>query len=376
MRIVSLVGMLVLVAACGGQRAELGGTAGTDAGGPESGRDGGGSGVGQDGAGGGTSVGDGATGVSVPNKCQGSGAREDAGASSGPEVTCSSSSDCGAGEICIVLLGTQGQDAAPTSSGHCGAPCQSDCDCPAWLTCQGGVCGNCTTCPAGERCLWVTPPSAECSVNADCGLGGYCDWGNCAPIQVCVECVGGGCAGCTANSQCSSGEVCAQGTCQACTSDSQCGPSAKCDATHTAIQCTCSASTDCAAGESCSSGVCGSSGLTACESGLPGSTCPTGQVCMNGSCGACRSFEDCNTNPNAGPGSLKGLACVGGSCTACNSNSQCGGGQACVGGTCGTCAADSQCGSSGQCTNGYCTCTSDAQCSTGQRCGSGVCVEM
>jgi hypothetical protein len=277
------------------------------------------------------------------------------------------STSCNAPEVCVALPGT---------NASCGPPCQTQSDCPAWLTCQGGICAQCSQCPAGQQCTWTTPPrGTSCSSNAACGLGGYCQGGICAPIEVCAECTGG-CTTCTSNRQCNSGQVCVGQTCQACTSDGQCGPSAVCQATHSGMQCTCSQDTDCSSGETCASGVCSSSGLSGCASPGPGSACPAGQACINGACGACSTFEDCNTQPFGLPGQLSGLACIDGVCAACSTNAQCGGGMACVGGTCGTCSTNAQCGPSGQCTDGYCACSSGQQCASGQRCGSGVCVSM
>ncbi|HEY1959871.1 MAG TPA: Dickkopf N-terminal cysteine-rich domain-containing protein [Polyangiaceae bacterium] len=312
---------------------------------------------------------DGGSPGNTPNKCHGSPplaplVDADGGAA------CSATAPCAAPEVCIMLPGTD--------AGSCGPACQSDCDCPAWLSCQNGVCGTCSdsSCGAGERCSLVTlPHGAQCSSNNDCGLGGYCQDGYCDELRVCTQCTGG-CQTCNSNAQCSPGEVCDNGACATCSSDSQCGPSAKCAATHTSVQCTCSQTSDCASGETCQSGICAPLPVMGCNDPDPMNRCQTGQACINGSCGACSSFEDCNTNPDGLLGSLQGLACINGACAACTANSQCGGGQACVGGTCGTCVVDAQCGASGKCSDGYCVCSTDAQCDSGQRCGAGVCVEM
>ena len=181
-----------------------------------------------------------------------------------------------------------------------------DCDCPAWLTCQGGLCAQCSTCPAGQRCIGVTLGGpGSCATSAACGLGGYCvgahpgpddsGTGICLPIHICVECAGG-CQTCNSNTQCSPGEVCVGEACTMCTADSQCGPTAKCEATHTSEQCTCSKTTDCACGETCQSGICAPPGGSGCGLG-PGSECDRGLACINGVCGQCTSFEDCNTDP-------------------------------------------------------------------------------
>jgi hypothetical protein len=375
MRYATGLASVMWVAACGGQTVQLGGTKGDGGGadhsviGPP--LDSGGAG--------------GDSGVHIPptpNACKGSGANRDAGATAGNDgaspaqpATCSGSYDCVGSDVCIVLLGSVGEAGVP---GHCGSACQSDCDCPAWFTCQSGVCAQCSSCPAGQQCVQIGSPGGACLSNTACPLGEYCAGDGCQGIEVCTTCLGG-CSTCTSNTQCDTGQVCVGTTCQPCTSDSQCGPSGHCTATHMGMQCTCSTATDCASNEICSSGVCSpgpTTASTACMSGPLGPNCPTGWACINGTCGACTRFEDCNTSLNGSPGNLTGLACINGTCTNCTANDQCGGGQACIGGTCGTCSTNSQCGVSGQCSNGYCVCTNDSQCASGQRCGSGVCVEM
>ncbi len=383
MRTLLAAGLAVVLCGCGGRTVNLGGTEAD-------------SGAGADGSLGGSSDDGGAPGSegSAYSKCQGSGLTRDASAGAfdamSQPASCSNSTECIEPAVCNVPPG------AP--AGQCGPPCQSDCDCPAWLTCHGGVCAQCSDafCPVGQSCQPTSAPGpSSCGANMACPLGQYCAFGNfCIPILICAQCSGvsGSCPSCASNNQCAPGEVCVGGSCQACTSDSQCGPTAKCEATHAAVQCGCSTDADCAAGEKCPFGVCTPVGNPSCgwdegtfadgaaeirASGANGE-CAPGQTCIYGVCFACTSFEDCNTFlPGGPPGTLAGgLACIHGVCTSCTSNSQCGGGQACVGGTCGTCVTNGQCGPSGQCTSGYCGCTTDAQCETGQRCGAGVCVEM
>jgi hypothetical protein len=296
---------------------------------------------------------------------------EDAGIDAAPPPNCGDTT-CTAPEVCINI-----GDGHP----HCGPACQSDSDCPAWLTCTAGQCSECGECPAGQQCKPVT-------VFPDMGPG----------YSACVPCTAeGNCTRCTTNSQCKAGEVCSGGKCTACSSNAQCGPSAQCIATHTTQQCTCSATADCASGESCVQGLCAPGCCTnndcspgeACTDGLcqpcqgsgcacgSAGDCATGQACINSTCGECATYEDCNrTHGEAFVGEPKwvGLTCINRACTACASNSQCGGAQACVAGTCGTCVKDSQCGAAGVCSGGFCECTSDAQCDSGQRCGAGVCV--
>jgi Cys-rich repeat protein len=381
MRIAGVIGMVVVLAACGGQTAQLGGTAGD-----------GGQGNGDASS---TSGEGGTTGT--PTSCHGSpvirpanaapgtpaacavtvvetgggddgGSTDDGSADATPTMT-TTSTGCSDSEVCFYLPGSH--------AGQCEPACQSDCDCPAWLSCQNGTCAQCGgdtyTCPAGTSCSWATSPEpAPCSADSECANAGYCQDGMCEPYFRCVACVGD-CPKCTSNAQCGAGEVCDGETCNACSSDSQCGPQAKCTATHTGFQCTCSGDADCASG-ACASGVCEAPSPTTASCNA-GASCPKGQGCVNGVCGACSTFEDCNPTSRGAFGPLSGFACVNGTCAACTTNSQCGGGQACVGGTCGTCATNSQCGPTGTCTDGFCTCSADSQCASGQRCGQGVCVE-
>jgi len=361
MRTSIALGAVLALGACGGQTANLGGT------GPDGGQE---TGATTDAADAKTDARRGTSDSSSVTPrvdvCKGAGAKREAGAGGdgGPPQSCIDSTACSPPEECIVLPGTG-------SEGHCGPPCESDCDCPAWLSCQSGVCSACSSCPTGQTCYPVgkpTPPS--CASNTDCELGLYCE-GSCQAYLFCTDCFNN-CPTCTVNSQCLMGQVCAGGTCGTCSSDSQCGPSAKCTVTHQGAQCTCTTAADCEAGETCSDGLCNDDVVGCAFSG-----CPEGQACVSNTCGACVTFTDCNQVPfQSGTIGTSGLACIDGACKACTANSQCGGGQACVDGTCGTCSANDQCGPKEDCFFGFCICTSDAQCAPGQRCGAGVCVEM
>jgi hypothetical protein len=362
MRTAISIGAILSFTACHAQLADLGGSS------PDGG-------MMEHGGGDGSSV---TPGVDV---CKGAGATREAGAGGGvgggvggdggAPQSCTPSSQCTAPDVCILLPGLG-------SEGFCGAQCESDCDCPAWLTCQSGVCSSqCSSsaCPTGQACSVVaTPPPSPCQSNSDCELGTYCDpfATICTPYEVCTDCFGN-CPTCTVNSQCEPGQVCAGGTCTTCSSDSQCGPSAICTAIHQGVQCTCTSDSDCQSGETCSSGLCGGGEIVGCA--LNG--CPSSQACISNVCGPCGTFADCNQVSFSGATqSPTGFACIDGVCSACTANSQCGGGQACIGGTCGTCSTNEQCGPSGDCMSGFCVCSSDAQCASGQRCGAGVCVEM
>jgi hypothetical protein len=375
LRTAMAIGTVLALTACQAQVADLGG------------KDGGG---GSDSP---TRSGDSSTVTPRVDVCKGAGAKGDGGAgdTGGPIQLCTASSDCTAPEVCIMLPGSNAQvsvDGGGTApEGHCGAACETDCDCPAWLSCKSGLCSQCapsanepaSECPLGQICSWlVTPESRSCSSNDDCSLGNFCDFGNCTAYEGCTACTSGNnCPTCTTNSQCDVGQVCADGKCTTCSSDSQCGPSAKCSATHTAVQCTCSGDAGCASDEMCSSGICTAATPSGCGGLGIFTSCPTGQACIAGACGACATFADCNNAPyGSQPQSPSGFACIDGVCKPCTSNSQCGGGEACVGGTCGTCATNEQCGPSGDCFYGFCICTTDGDCAEGQRCGAGVCVEL
>jgi hypothetical protein len=334
-------------------------------------------------------------------------------AASGPPVQpCSSQEQCAAPQVCIQLPGS--------ITGHCGPPCQSDGDCPLWLTCAAGVCSGCSTCPARQSCLPVTSlyvPPPTCTSNSDCAPGMYCDLipptgGSCTFYVACLPCVGSGCPRCVANSDCDNGQVCIGGSCANCTSDSQCGPNARC--TMPDGPCTCTAGSDCAAGEACSStgqpglglgvGIC----APACKSN---NDCYNGYVCGTGSVGLAEQPEaslplgacgPCTANSQCGPG--PGATCSAGSCscstaTDCAPGQGCGGtprvcsycpagiacanGQACIAGVCGPCSTFLDCNSSRlygypppglACVNGACgPCSSNRQCGGGQACAEGKC---
>src|SRR5580704_11375561 len=114
---------------------------------------------------------------------------------------CTDSAPCTAPAVCNMLPGT--------TTGYCGAACQSNADCPAWLTCSGGTCSQCTTCPAGQSCSPVTtafpflpgPPGlggGQCTSSSACSDGEYCSngqsgGGSCQAYEACQDCAGGNC---------------------------------------------------------------------------------------------------------------------------------------------------------------------------------------
>jgi hypothetical protein len=325
---------------------------------------------------------------------------------------------CDPPQVCIQLPGSNG--------GHCGAPCQSDGDCPAWLTCSAGVCSLCAKCGAGQSCEPVTGlrvPPAPCGANSECQAGLYCGGtgaiqGRCTFYLTCQSC-GSSCPNCAANSDCNHGQVCLGGSCTSCTTDSQCGPSARCTMSspkpsHAVGPCTCTAGSDCAAGEACSStgqpglglglGIC----APACKSN---NDCHNGYVCGTGSngaveqpeaslpqgaCGPCTSNSQCGSGPGAtcSAGSCScstatdcapGQGCGGtpSLCGACVASSECSNEQACIAGACGPCSTFADCNTSPvgvapttglACVNGACgPCSSNRQCGGGQACAQGTC---
>lgn len=107
--------------------------------------------------------------------------------------------------------------------------------------------------------------------------------------------------------------------------------------------------------------------------------CKSGQVCVNGACGACTIDSQCNA----------GDVCQAGKCvvappppSGCQSNTDCSNGQVCVNGSCGACTADNQCSNGEVCKNGACTtpppppnggCSNSDDCQNGGLCDNGTC---
>ncbi len=165
MRIAKVVGVLVAVAACTGQLANLGGTDG-GANGPDATTDGSApTGRRSDGG----AIQDAGTAFDATGPHPAVGGSWDG--SAGQPASCTSTSDCTAPFQCFVPPGQTLSGAA--YPGFCVPPCISGGDCQAWLTCQGGACVPVTSCAAGQS-LMQTPTGETCDAAVACGSGGYC----------------------------------------------------------------------------------------------------------------------------------------------------------------------------------------------------------
>jgi Cys-rich repeat protein len=224
------------------------------------------------------------------------------------DLPCQSNSDCPTGWTCN--LGTNKCEQQG---------CSSDLDCPAGFFCNASnVCEretcvpNCTgkccgdngcggTCPnacvPGEVCDLGTctcKPDVQCTSNADCPSGYYCD----LTINECVEetcvpnctgkCCGDDGCGSTCPNSCPGGMTCNMTTCaceQYCTSDSHC-PTMHCCREGNCVPAACS-NMQCGYDYVCefSCGTC-PAGTTCdyqtyqCVPDNPGDLCPAGQDCL------------------------------------------------------------------------------------------------
>jgi Cys-rich repeat protein len=158
----------------------------------------------------------------------------------------------------------------------------------------GGGGGSCTTdkdCTPGFYCNTTTHSCSQswgCTTNADCGAGMICD-----ARHTCVP----GPTSCTGSTQCAPGCYCASGTCHEtglCTTDSDCtayGAGFTCQngtcAPGPSTQ-GCTANSQCATGELCHMGQCTKPACTG------NSDCPAGQECVNATClSRCFDNADC-----------------------------------------------------------------------------------
>ena len=155
-----------------------------------------------------------------------------------PEPGCSVDSDCPAGSVCDFAEGTDER--------ACQTGCHQSSQCAADEQCAIGPCPECMGC----ACIGQCEKEAACASDADCGAGQVCgtDFANCSlhclpgcrgasdcrPDQYCSAappCMGCGCDhgtcqqrqdGCTDNSQCATGEVCAYDDTIECTGTRHC----------------------------------------------------------------------------------------------------------------------------------------------------------
>lgn len=140
-----------------------------------------------------------------------------------PSSTCTTDSDCISGQICVngscVTADCTSSSDCPSGDlcikGKCITsvlPCKANTDCPAGLVCTNGACElgqDCTSnsdCPSGQNCnttIGHCETGQPCNpANPTCLTGYYCNTDNfvCEP-------------GCSANSDCSSNQVCYNNKC-------------------------------------------------------------------------------------------------------------------------------------------------------------------
>lgn len=160
-------------------------------------------------------------------------------------VQCTTSTQCGAGKWC-----NNGACATCNTTQHCGSSCT---DCSTLTPVQ--------TCNAsGTACI-------QCANNADCGSGSWCNNNMCAPCNTnehcgasCTNCstlnpvqtcngAGTECIQCTNNADCGSGKWCNNSLCEVCNTAQHCGA--------TCVACS-GATPDCNGTQCyCQSGSCG-----------------------------------------------------------------------------------------------------------------------
>ncbi len=211
------------------------------------------------------------------------------GSSSPKSTTCTTSSDCSAGEVC---------SAGACSVVKADAGCSASSDCPAGEVCRGdrscGACGSDAQCDGGNGCSdGGCAPSSVCKVNSDCASG-----------QVCKS--GGTCGACVSASECASSESCVNGGCTSaapCTKNASCSDGQSCKA---GVCAACSANADCDAGEACKAGACGPCAGDA--------DCSAGSYCSSGKCAAI---------PTDGTCAREGDLCSFGNPSACLGQSYC-----------------------------------------------------
>ena len=194
--------------------------------------------------------------------------------------------------------------------------------------------------------------NVTCGVNAECVVSNHaaaceCDAGFLANPDA-VQ----GCARCTQNSDCNSGETCQANLCvTSCTQDSDCADSEACDTnSSTCAEVICPYPMDRFAIKQC-----GANAICAVANHVATCQCETG-------------FQP---NPDAASG-----------CAECTEDSHCSNGQTCQGNECVTsCTQDSDCNATEKCTNDVCeevtcdyiSCGSNAQCTITSNTASCTC---
>ncbi|MBX7195336.1 MAG: hypothetical protein K1X94_24990 [Sandaracinaceae bacterium] len=238
-----------------------------------------------------------------------------------PPTTCESDADCSADEICLL-------PACPafcTDGGDCGSlcgpgvcqpremevRCSSDAECGDGAFCEiiGCAVYDCPpnadciappeSCEGFCRALPPPPPPSECTSDADCGDGAWCDVSECLPVGDLTVC----------------GGLCRpiEPPPSACDTDADCGEGAHCEAVACAAVCepgpdgsclwdcpggicvidepppvTCTSDADCAPGQGCVVPE------IACDCAFEGCTCPT-------PAGICQYLPDDPSTPPDAP---------------------------------------------------------------------------
>jgi hypothetical protein len=290
---------------------------------------------------------------------------------------------CDAGKVC-----KQGACACPNGTSDCGGVCQQCCspaDCPS-APCSEATCinGTCGLNPIAGCCQNKSDCDDENPCTIDDCVGNVCQHNPAAVGATCGD--GQTCCGATC---CGGGQTCQNGSCAApCTPTTCAALGRTCgtapDGCGGTLDCG-----DCPSGKFCSSGHCaGCSVDSDCTSGGPCKvgSCFLDPRTLRGHCqyapipGCCTSNADCHLNPCDAS-----VSCVDGQCahvSSCSGCMSCGADGSCSVANCpecqycgpGYCKADTSkngqdCVRSGVCWNGQCGCIPN-----GERCGgaSGV----
>ena len=206
-------------------------------------------------------------------------------------------------------------------------PCQLNGECPDGMLCKNLVCVT-NVCTIDTDCPGVAPicvnhvctpqnSVAECTADGDCSKGQICDSGNCVANPDASEC--------TVDGDCSKGQICDSGNCVAkpnepeCTVDADCSEGQICDSGNCVPkpdEPECTVDADCSEGQICDSGNCvAKPDAPECTADLDcgdGNVCTDG-ICMPGPKDGCKKDSDC-------PGEL---VCYFGECLGCGTDSQC-----------------------------------------------------
>jgi hypothetical protein len=193
---------------------------------------------------------------------------------------------------------------------------------------SAGTGGTVSSC-GGTGGTTTTDPSTVnfCHFNTQCGPGGICTGGACAPH-------------CSSNNDCGTGDICSSGNCAAnpapgsqCTFNADCGASATC--INALCHKNCAADKDCGtSADICDNGVC-QPNWHRVPSCTTNAQCTGGAMCVDGACrNECRANTDCATAPS-------GTVCQAGYCykpneasPQCFLNADCGTSKICVDATC------------------------------------------